>query len=66
MKEMAEFRVCEKYAIEFLSAEAGNGTKEILRSNRPYFTPVDSDLYKKIGQLAEYLRKRDNEPFYFG
>jgi hypothetical protein len=63
MKEIAEFRVQEPYAKEFLPADLGKSMMNFIRIVR---TPVGSDLYKKVGELYELVRRRDQNYFFFG
>jgi hypothetical protein len=63
MKAIAEFRVQESYAKEFLPADLGKSVMDFIRVVR---TPVGSDLYKKIGELYELVRRRDQNYFFFG
>ncbi|MGB8213728.1 MAG: hypothetical protein WCE68_09245 [Anaerolineales bacterium] len=63
MKAIAEFRVREPYAKEFLLPEVGKNMMDLVRIVR---TPVGSNLYKKIGELYELVRIRDHNYFFFG
>lgn len=63
MKAIAEFRVPESYAKEFLPADVG---KNITDTVRKVMTPVGSELYEEIGQLYKLVMNRDNNYFFLG
>lgn len=63
MKEIAEFRVPESYAKEFLPDDVGEKIMDFVRKIQ---TPVGSDLYTRIGRAYEIMLKRDQRYFFLG
>jgi hypothetical protein len=63
MKAYAEFRVPESYAKEFLPAELGESIMDFVRKVR---IPVESEMYKKIGEIYKLVRHRDKDYFFLG
>jgi len=63
MKAIAEFRVPESYAREFLPAEVG---KNITDTVRRVQTPVGSELYEKIREIYKLVKSRDQKYFFLG
>ena len=63
MKAIAEFRVPESYAREFLPAEVGKNITDTVRRVR---APVGSELYEKIGEIYKLVKSRDQKYFFLG
>lgn len=64
MKEYAEFRIPEDYAKEFLPGNIGKSTStKIARSVRVL---IGSEIYNRIGEYYQLVKKRDRKYFYLG
>jgi hypothetical protein len=63
MKAYAEFRIPESYAKEFLPADLGKNITDTVRKVR---VPVESEMYKRIGEIYRLVKTRDQRYFFLG
>ncbi len=63
MRAIAEFRVQESYAKEFLPANLGKNLTDTVRKIQ---VPVGSEIYERIGELTKLVRTRYNTYFFAG
>lgn len=63
MKEIAEFRVSEKYAKQYLSPDTGKTISSLARMVR---TPIGSELYNRLKQINNYIRENYDDFLFYG
>lgn len=63
MRVYAEFRVPESYAEEFFPPNLGINITDTVRKVR---VPVESEMYKRIGEIYKLVRTRDQRYFFLG
>jgi len=63
MKSIAEFRIPESYAKEFLPTDFGVGLMGFVRKVK---VPVESEMYRRIGEIYKLVKTRDKKSFIYG